>query len=469
MTKTPPRNSGNERARWQWYHYYFVLASVDLLVIAASLWLTHRTTRSYEIALIKLANTHTRQRWVAHLRLRVMQLNAPGNDVFETRRIAWEKARFDERLIALNTEMRRERNLEIDLSSFRGHLEHMIEQERRIFTLLETSPPGDPSRDGAATIEDASRAMAAMDRHQTDAITALTELEQEFLMRVESLLKDHGARVLSHGAFERVFIAIVGLILIGMLWYGRKLQQLHEQMTLAHQQAAAESLARLAAVGEVCTAVAHGIRNPLAAISSSAQLGLVDHRGNESIRSRLDDIVSECRRLDHRVTRLLGFASNASVAHETLDLRCVVDQAVAEIRNRLEERRIETRISFATEPFVRGDRERMVQCFIELLSNAAEFSPQPGVVTVECVPCPDRPEFVNVLIADAGPGIPPHIADRVFDLFFTTRSGGTGIGLASVKQTVQSHGGQVRIINASTSGARVQLSLPTVDENTARS
>src|SRR3989304_6337532 len=83
--------------RWRWYHYYFLLAVVDLVVIAASFLLYHQTLNSYEVALHKLARTHVKQRWVASLRLLVVHLNAPGNDVFESRQVSTERARFERR------------------------------------------------------------------------------------------------------------------------------------------------------------------------------------------------------------------------------------------------------------------------------------------------------------------------------------------------------------------------------------
>jgi signal transduction histidine kinase len=102
-------------------------------------------------------------------------------------------------------------------------------------------------------------------------------------------------------------------------------------MTLQHQRALDERMARLAAVGKVCAAVAHGIRNPLASISSSAQLNLSSESCSEVARSRLQDILSECRRLDDRVTHLLSFASSKSSTRHPFNLKDVVEQTLAEL------------------------------------------------------------------------------------------------------------------------------------------
>jgi len=449
-----------KRVGWKWYHYYFVLALVDLLVIGASFLLIQRTTNSYEIALQKLSSTHARQRWIAGLRLLVMNMNAPGNDVFESYRIAEEKTRFQQARAALSLELKCNRAFEFDLSEFQAHLNKMIEDEERIFELLEKQSQYNSEGNPAGLLEEATRSMAAMDRHQTQAITALTEIEQGFLMRVESLLREHGSRIQWHADLERAFVGLIVLILAGMFWYGRKLQRLHEEMTLQHQWALDERLARLAAVGEVCAAVAHGIRNPLASISSSAQLSLSGDGCSDAARSRMQDILSECRRLDDRVTHLLSFASSTSNTGQTFNLKEVAEQALAELAPQFRDRGMDVTLSFSTNPIIQGDRERMVQCLIELISNSLEYSPRNGKVTVRCDSSSDRRNFVDLVVADEGPGIPPNLAEKVFDLFFTTRPGGTGVGLASVKHTIHSMGGEVSVASKVGSGGCIRVTLP---------
>lgn len=449
--------------RWRWYHYYFLLAVVDLVVIVASLLLYHQTLTSYEIALHKLTRMHTKQRWVANLQLLVVRLNAPGNDVFESRQVRAERARFEQNRDALNSELKRAFELDVDLTEFRGHLDKMIDEERRIFDALE--PLADAPDDRTMEpLEEATKAMAAMDRHQAAAVTSMTEVEQELLMRVESLLREHGAFMSWCAVFENLFAGVVVVILGAMFWYGRKLQRMHERMIADQETATIERTRRLAAVGEVCAAVAHGIRNPLAAISSSAQLGLSHGSADENTRSRLQDILAECKRLDQRVTRLIGFARTVSLAPKPFSLREVVDQAVQELRPILDERNITLAVVFELDAVLQGDHERMTQCVIELLSNSLQYTPHGGRIDITCAECTERSGFVDLYVTDTGPGIPPDVMDRVFDLFFSTRPGGTGIGLASVKHTVHGHGGEVMAVPNAGNGTRIRLTLPLQEE-----
>lgn len=455
--------SASTPVRWRWYHYYFALALVDVVVIGASLLLYHQTLESYEIALHRLARTHMKQRWVANVRLLVIRLNAPGNDVFESRQVRTERVRFERNREALQSELERAFDLDVQLTEFRGHLDKMVELERRIFDLFESLD--DTSEDRSIQhFKEAAEAMATMDRYQAAAVTSLTEVEQGFLMRVESLLHEHGAYMRERVALESLLASLIVVILGTMFWYGRKLQRMHGKMVADQETAMIERTRRLAAVGEVCAAVAHGIRNPLAAISSSAQLGLFHGIADENTKSRLRDVLAECKRLDQRVTKLIGFASTVSLEPKPFHLRDVVDQAVHEIRPKLDEREITLTIAFDLDAVLQGNHERMTQCVIELLSNSLEYTPRGGRIDITCVECGQRSGFVDLHVTDTGPGIPPNVMERVFDLFFTTRPGGTGIGLASVKQTVHGHGGEVMVVPHTGQGTRIRLTLPLVKD-----
>ena len=457
----PSPGASNRILRWRWYHFYFLLAAVDLVLIAASLALYHQTTSSYELSLQKFGRTHLRQRWVANLRIVVTHLNAPGNDVFESRQVAAERTRFEQQLVRINSLMVQEKELDLNLARFRSHLNEMVAQERRVFEVLGGIElvPADSS--GLSVLQAASEAMAAMDRHQANALTALTQIEQEMLMRIDSLLKEYGAFLETRTAVEKYFVAAVIVVLIAMFWYGGKLQNLHERMQEEQQRTLLERTGRLAAMGEVCAAVAHGIRNPLAAISSSAQLAHMQQAGNGPVADRLVDILTECKRLDGRITRLLGFAASATQVREPFDLADALHQALCELGPRFTERRIREECSIEHAPLrVLGDRERLVQALIEILANALEFTPVGGAVWIRLRRSPDRPHHVEATFADSGPGIPESMRSRVFDLFFTTRPEGTGIGLASVKHTVQACDGTVEVTTNAENRSCIRILLP---------
>jgi signal transduction histidine kinase len=448
--------------RWRWYHFYFLLALFDVVVIMGSLLLYHRTVAAYQVALSELRNLEDRQRWAAGLRLALVALNAPGNDVFESREVAEERARFEQMRMRLQLLLRRDVEFGIDLSGFRRHLEQMIGEEQSIFEAFDAI-----ARDGLGDEKaqqqhaSASASMAAMDRSQAAALGSLFDLEQRLLREESQLLDGYGAALERRAATEKYLFGTVILILLGVFWYGRKLQHTHERMLAEQQRFSAERHERLAAVGEVCAAVAHGIRNPLSAMISSAQLALEFGTLDEATRLRLKDVLSEGQRLDRRVTRLLDFARAPQRAFERYPLKRVVAQAIHEIEPKLEQHGIQVTTQLdGGGLWVYGDPERFAQSIIELLSNAMDCQPGGGRVQVICRRDPFSPERAALSVIDDGPGIPEAIRARVFELFFTSKAEGNGIGLASVRRTVEMHGGQVSVVPTDGRGAHIQIVLP---------
>lgn len=132
-----PNNSRRKsRIRWKWYHFYFLLALFDVVVIIMSLALYDRVLASYEVALRELGGMDIRQHWLAEMRTAVVRLNAPGNDVFETRDVAGERTRFDNAHADLQRLMKNEAKFDIDLDGFHSFIARMVAEETAIFDRL---------------------------------------------------------------------------------------------------------------------------------------------------------------------------------------------------------------------------------------------------------------------------------------------------------------------------------------------
>lgn len=451
-------------ARWRWYHFYFILAMFDVLVIVASLTLYHSTLVSYRTSLDSLAEIDEAQQWLASLRLSVTQLNAPGNDVFATRLIEDERGRFEETRTRYKALIRREEEYDINLSAFRSHIQHMIREELRIFDIFAKLQNNPIEREAERNqINQATSFMASMDRYQANALEALAVAAERLSERQHHLLEGYGEDLERSASIEKYFLAIVVLILIGVFWYGRKLQAMHDRLMWEQQRAAEEKHARLAAVGEVCSAVAHGMRNPLAAIASSAQLALEYGTLDDATKLRVQDVFAESKRLDERIRRLLDFSNAQEQSFEQCDIVQVIRGALREIQPKLDEHGVRVTFDDPGELFViRGDREWLSQGVIEIVSNAMDHLPDGGEVHIDCNRSPDLPNHLRVDICDNGPGIPESIRDNVFDLFFTSKSEGNGIGLASVKRVVDMHGGRIALgppMNGTGTTIRIELPL----------
>lgn len=434
----------------------------DIMVIASSLFMYHRTIRSFVLALDELHAVDQAEVWIANLRLAVLQLNAPGNDVFASRLVDQERARFDRTRTQYRAVAKREVEFGVKLGEFRTYVDNMFGEEEKIFDIFGTVVQGNlaPAEE-RRLLNQATSIMASMDRYQAVALESLGIVARALSAKEHRLLDEYRAALEISAAIEKYMFGTVAFILIAVFWYGRKLQQTHEQMIQEQQRAIEEKHARLAAVGEVCSAVAHGIRNPLAAITSSAQLALEFGTADETTKLRMQDALHESRRLNERVTRLLGFASPREGRFERCDIETLIREALREIKPKLEECRVRVETECRDRPLVvRGDREWLSQAIIEVVSNSMEHMPSGGTVDVACSRDTREPGFVRIDIIDEGPGIPDSIRSRVFDLFFTSKAEGNGIGLASVKRVVDMHSGRVSVAPTNGHGAHIEILLP---------
>ena len=214
----------------------------------------------------------------------------------------------------------------------------------------------------------------------------------------------------------------------------------------------------LATVGEMGSAVAHGIRNPLAAIRSSAELAL--DGPPESARETAQDIIAEADRLEAWVRNLLSYARPLGDAHEAVALPALVDGAINHFAREMEKRNISGRCALASDlPLAKGDSFLLGQVLHSLLANAVEAIEKGGTIEIagNTVAAQRR---VELTIRDSGPGMTPDQLKRAFTPFYTTKAKGLGVGLALAKRIVERFGGCIRIDSAPGRGTAVCLSMP---------
>ena len=328
-------------------------------------------------------------------------------------------------------------------------------------------------------------------QHALDRIKLLLSRQVRSAATHADVVQRNVLMVLLANGVLAVILAVVGSVMV-QRWVARPIQALrdasvrfaegdlshrvpvysHDELGLLSEQTndMAKRLAesrrklvereRMAAVGELCSAVAHGIRNPLSSIASSAELILSHGPSDEPTQSRVRDVLAECARLSQRVSRLLDYARPTRAAEEVIQLDELLDQAATEMAPFLRARSVQLRKQFSSEKLmIRGDREILVNAVIELITNAAE---QPSDDPVIVLGCFGRDGGAVVEVRDNGPGFSKHAKPRVFDLFYTTKANGNGIGLSSVRKAVELHDGKVYVENANGGGAMVRFTLPTL-------
>ncbi len=214
----------------------------------------------------------------------------------------------------------------------------------------------------------------------------------------------------------------------------------------------------LATVGEMGSAVAHGIRNPLAAIRSSAELAL--DAGHEVALESARDIIAEADRLEIWVRNLLSYTRPLSSAPEAVALRALVTTTMEHFARDMEKRGIAGNLNVAHDlPKATGDPLLLGQVLHSLLANAVEAIQENGTIEIAGKTVPDQ-RRVELTIRDSGPGMTAEQIKRVFTPFYTTKPSGLGVGLALAKRIVERFGGRIAIESAPGRGTAVCVSLP---------
>ncbi|MBV9326194.1 MAG: PAS domain-containing sensor histidine kinase [Chloroflexi bacterium] len=223
---------------------------------------------------------------------------------------------------------------------------------------------------------------------------------------------------------------------------------------------------------EFLTVVSHELQTPLTAIKGALELVLDDDTGDLSRVQRrfLDTIDRNCARLTSLVADLLDLsrleAGRIELETQPLDTASVVRGALSPMSNLFEARGITLRVDVPDgTPPILGDRRRVEQILTNLLSNAAKYTPEDGGGVVDLCAHADA-RYVELAVADNGPGVPEAERDVVFDRFYRGRDAarrgeaGSGLGLAIVKSLVELHGGSIHVEAAQPRGARFVVALP---------
>src|SRR5438270_8598666 len=215
----------------------------------------------------------------------------------------------------------------------------------------------------------------------------------------------------------------------------------------------------LAALGELSAGIAHEFKNALATISGYAQL-IPDAPPNEAS-DYARKIVDQTRNITHMVAEFLKYARPLEIPEERVELEEVLERAVAEVAQMMPQVMIEYKGDFGA---VAGDEGLLRQALLNLARNGAEACAETeggGHVTLwgEVVEG-EEAGCQRIVVADNGPGIAPAAMPKLFRPFFTTKSNGTGLGLAVVQKIIVQHGGHIEVRNCTKGGAEFIITLP---------
>jgi two-component system sensor histidine kinase HydH len=239
-------------------------------------------------------------------------------------------------------------------------------------------------------------------------------------------------------------------------WIGTMLI-LHDLTEIRQLQATLQKQEKLAAVGNLAAGVAHEVRNPLSSIKGYATyFGSLFAEGSEP-KKAATVMTGEVERLNRVISELLEIARPSDLKPRPTDISVLLSSSLRLVRQEAEAAgiRIETAIAPGITPILL-DPDRLTQALLNLYLNAIQAMPEGGRLQINAA---ETPAGLELVVRDSGSGIPADALDRIFDPYYTTKTTGTGLGLAVVQKVVEAHGGRVRV-QSDQQGSRFTLILP---------
>jgi signal transduction histidine kinase len=353
-----------------------------------------------------------------------------------------------------------------DASELRSNVAQLLEQLKEAVLLFDTSGrlmmAGPPSRRLLGWEPEAMVGRRAEEIFPPE--TAMGMLLQVALEKREAI-RDRLVTIKTSGVDHRVLASIEPLVKraaaaagggMGLAQPIGILVALHDAETRGQIEEQLDIAARLNAISQLTRGVAHEIKNPLNAIT--VHLEVLKNRVGMDAAPELNVIGQEIGRLNRIVKTFLDFHRPVDIRRGRLDLNELICDIARLVEPEAAAHEIEVRcLSFGCPVVIDADRDLLKQAFLNVVMNGLEAMPDGGRLTLCCT---RQNAVCRVEISDTGPGIPPEIGDKIFNLYFTTKVKGSGIGLAMAYRFVQLLDGKMTFSSESSRGATFIFELP---------
>ncbi len=239
----------------------------------------------------------------------------------------------------------------------------------------------------------------------------------------------------------------------------QELSKAFEQMIedLRQSQQDLTRAAKLAVVGELSAALSHEVRTPLGILKSSAQILMREQGLSTEGKEVCGFILSETDRMNKLIDTLLDSGKVRPIEIEAINLVDLSNQTISMLSAQLQKAGVEITLSGQKILWIDCDKEQITQVLLNLMINAMQHINKKGKIELNLH---TKNDYALIEIADSGPGIPLEFQERVFDPFFSKRTGGIGLGLAVVRQIIEAHHGTISAKNGHLGGALFTIRLP---------
>jgi signal transduction histidine kinase len=225
---------------------------------------------------------------------------------------------------------------------------------------------------------------------------------------------------------------------------------------------------RLAFLGALAGGLAHEIKNPLSTISMNLQLLNEDWQNPETERERrtvrkLGILAREVKRLEHILDDFLRFAGGQRLTREPAQISEVLEEVLEFLGPKFLEAGVELRAMLSPDlPLTSIDRNAMKQVLMNLLVNATQAMPEGGELMVRTRQDGDE---VVVEVTDTGEGIPEELMEKIWQIYYSRRRTGTGMGLPTARRIVEELDGSISVVSEQGKGTRFTIRLPVEEES----
>jgi signal transduction histidine kinase len=246
---------------------------------------------------------------------------------------------------------------------------------------------------------------------------------------------------------------------------------LQRQVEILKQQLAQAQ--KLTALGELVGTTTHEFNNVLMTIINYAKLGM-RHKDNATREKAFEKILIAGNRAAKITNTVLGLARGRSASQEPTDLVQLVENTMVLLQREMNKYRIAVETHFQPIPQAYVNGNQIQQVLLNLLINARQAMPKGGRLSIRLSHDTEN-DMIDLVVRDYGCGIAPESLPRIFDSFFTTKSGpdatgkgGTGLGLSMCREIIEAHHGRIRVDSTVGKGTAFTLKLPTVTKATGR-